>query len=67
MFAYQMRILIDVNQTERIEAVVFVVCNEFGFVLNVWSGAVHEYKVNAVSHFFMYALYLLTNRMSLIR
>ncbi|CAF1515832.1 unnamed protein product [Rotaria sp. Silwood1] len=50
------RILIDVNQTERLENVTLEICNEFGLVLDVCSGAVHEYKdaifqVIALTHF----------------
>ncbi|CAF1680569.1 unnamed protein product [Rotaria magnacalcarata] len=39
-----LRILIDANQTERIENVTLEICNKFGLVLDVCSGAVHEYK-----------------------
>ncbi|CAF2803422.1 unnamed protein product [Rotaria sp. Silwood2] len=50
------RILIDVNQTERLENVTLEICNEFGLVLDVCSGAVYEYKdaviqVIALTHF----------------
>ena len=63
-FVYQFRILIELNQTDRIENVTLEVCNEFDLVLDVCSGAVHEYKVNHLYHVHLNTVSTLTNRMS---
>jgi hypothetical protein len=60
-----MRLLIDVNQTERIENVTLEICNEFGLVSDVCSGAVYEYKVKDLCYFHLHIIFLLANRMSL--
>lgn len=64
LFVYQFRILIELNQTDRIENVTLEVCNEFGLVLDVCSGAVHEYKVKHLSYVHLNTVSTLTNRMS---
>lgn len=62
-FVYQFRILIELNQTDRIENITLEVCNEFGLVLDVCSGAVYEYKVNHLFYVHLNTASTLTKRM----
>lgn len=48
-----MRLLIDVNQTQRLENITLEICNEFNLVLDVCSGAVYEYKVKKLLFFYL--------------